>query len=64
MAAVGVHVELTVRLGRGVDGFHSTHAFVLWCGTSRFNPRAGDMGNNSSMGTLPAPHLFFNEVVH
>ena len=33
MAAVGVHVELTVRLGRVVEGFHSASACTFACCT-------------------------------
>ena len=33
MAAVGVHVELTVRLGRVVEGFHSASACRFGCCT-------------------------------
>src|SRR5690606_16702150 len=33
MAAVGVHVELTVRLARGVEGFHSASACRFGCCT-------------------------------
>ena len=41
MVHVGVHVELTVRLGRGVEGFHSSDAYRFGCCNSRDNPRHG-----------------------
>ena len=40
MAAVGVHVELTVRLWRGVEGLHSISTCSFECCASRVNPRA------------------------
>jgi hypothetical protein len=41
MAAVGVHVELTVRQWRGVEGFHSIFTGSFECCTSRVRPRDG-----------------------
>ena len=41
MADVGVHVELTVRLGRGVEGFHSASACRFGCCTCYVKLRCG-----------------------